>query len=134
MTSPTPQELGFQWDYDLAKLVQGERHVGSGNRAYQRLDASGHTLILSGKHTIHRSFSIAENDLDEMVRATLGPEAATGGVIPILATKFGSGRMIATLDLLQLLEWIRQPPELVPASKQDGIRRTARTPSFLRED
>lgn len=133
--TPTPQELGYQWDYELARLVGGERHAGSGNRAYQRLDASGHSLIFSGKHTIHGSFTIAEHDLDEMLRATVGPEGIRPNMIPILGTKFGqTGRTIATLDLAQLLDWVRKPPELVPSTKQDGIRRTARTPSLLRGD
>lgn len=135
MPDPTPQELGYQWDADLAKLIQGERHIGSGNRPYQKLDASGHTLIFSGKHTIHESFSIKQADLDETLRAALGPEAARPGLIPILAAKFGSSqRTIAVMDLLQLLDWIKSPPELLPATKQEALRRTARTPSFGRGD
>lgn len=130
----TPQQLGFEWDYELGRLIMGERHVGSGNQVFQKLDASGHTLIISGKHTVNASFSIKESDLDEMLRATVGPEVVFHGLIPILATKFGaSGRMIATLDLLQLLDWIRQPPQLIPTTKQDDIRRTARTPNLLRD-
>lgn len=132
--SKTPQELGFEFDYELARLIQGVRHVGSGNQAFQRLDASGHTLIFSGKYTSHASFSIKESDLDETLRAAIGPEAASTGLIPILATKFASGRIIATLDLLQLLDWIKSPPDLLPATKQENLRRTARTPAILRGD
>lgn len=129
----TPQQLGYEFDHELAALIQGERHMGSGNRPHSRLDASGHTLIFSGKYVDAMSFSIKENDLDEMVRATVGPESMSAGLIPILAAKFKSGRTIATLDLLQLLDWIRQPPDLVPSTKQDAIRATARTPPYLRD-
>lgn len=130
--SKTPQQLGYEWDHELGRLVQGTSHIGSGNRVYQKLDASGHTLILSGKYVDSASFSIKETDLDEMLRATVGPEGHMGGLVPILAAKFKSGRVIGTLDLLQLLAWLKQPPELIPATKQDAIRHTARTPPHLR--
>lgn len=130
----TPQELGYEWDYELSRLIGGERHAGSGNRVYSKLDGSGNSLIVSGKYVDAASFSVKEADLDEMLRATVGPEAPTMGLIPILGAKYRSGRTIAVLDLMQLLDWIRQPPQLIPTSKQDNIRRTARTPKLLRGD
>lgn len=130
--SKTPQELGYDWDGELARLVGGERHKGSGNRVYQRLDASGFEIILSGKHTVHASFSITDGDLDEVVRGAFGPEAVKPYTIPILAVKLGTGRKVAAMDLEQLIEWIRKPPALIPATKQDEIRSTAKVPPFLR--
>lgn len=131
--SKTPQALGYEFDYELASMIGGERHAGSGNRPHSRLDASGHTLIFSGKYVDAASFSIKEGDLDEMLRATVGPEAIRPSMIPILGTKYRSGRMIATLELRQLLDWISRPPELIPTSNQDNLRATARTPGYLRD-
>lgn len=128
----TPQELGYQWDAEVARLIGGERHPGSGNRVYRKLDASVGTLIFSGKHTVHRSFSVTDDDLDEAVRAVSGPEGLKPGVVPILAVKLGTGRKVAVLDLETLVEWLQAPPQIIEPSKQDALRATARTPPFLR--
>lgn len=132
MADKTPQELGYEWDRELARIIQGQAHKGSGNRFYQKLDASGHELVVSGKHTTHASFSITDADLDEVVRGAYGPEAIKPDVIPILAVKLGTGRMVAALDLMQLIAWIAAPPELIPATKQDQVRATVKVPPYLR--
>lgn len=134
MSKKTPQQLGYEWDYELARMIGGERHAGSGNRIFARLDASGHGLVISGKYTSHASFSLGEHDLDEMARACIGPEAADPTIIPILGVKYASGRKVAVMDLAQLVDWLRAPPELIPSTKQDQIRRTARTPSLSRDE
>lgn len=132
MSDRTPQQLGYDWDYEVADRIGGTRHTGSGNRPYAKLDASGNELIVSGKYVGHASFSLKEEDLDEAKRAALGPEAASSGATPILAVKFKSGRTVAVVDLDTLMEWLRSPPELLPSTKQDQIRKTARTASLLR--
>lgn len=130
------QRKGYEFDAELADLFGGTKHKGSGNRPYCKLDASAASgdvaVVISGKYVDAESGRLKEDDLDEALRATVGPEAASAGVVPILATKFKSGRMVATLDLQTLIEWLTAPPQLVEATKQDEIRATARTPSFLR--
>lgn len=129
----TPQELGYEWEQDLARLVGGRVQKGSGSQVHIPLDVAGHTIIWSAKHTIHNSFSVSKKIIDEARLSVQGPAAASLDRIDILAYKMGDGTMRADLDLLQMLAWIREPPALIPASKQDQIRATARTPGLLRD-
>lgn len=132
----TPQQLGYEWDHEVAALFGGQRHAGSGNRVYQRLDASasggGASVVISGKYVDAASTRLKETDLDEALRATVGPEAANALVVPVLAFKFKSGRRVGLIDLDTLVQWVTAPPQIIQASKEDVIRATARTPTFLR--
>lgn len=115
-------------------MIGGTCHPGSGNRIGWALDTSGHTIVVSGKYVDAKSFQVLETDLDEMLRATVGPEAVRSGTTPVLAARYRSGRSVAVMDLLQLVEWIRRPPELLPSSRNEAVRHTARVPPHLRTD
>lgn len=115
-------------------MIGGTCHSGSGNRIGWALDASGHTIVVSGKYVDSASFQVLETDLDEMLRATVGPEAVRSGTTPVLAVRYRSGRSIAVMDLLQLMEWIKAPPALLPSSRNEAVRHSARVPPHLRSD
>jgi hypothetical protein len=134
MTEKTSQELGRDFDYELADLIGGKRVKGSGNRSYAKLDARGTQIAVEGKYTDAESFRVTEGLLDKIARAVLGPEATySSDVAAFLVVKIGpNGRPKAVIDLALLLEWIASPPELVEATSQDRLRATAKTPPFLR--
>lgn len=115
-------------------MIGGTCHPGSGNRIGWALDASGHTIVVSGKYVDSQSFSVLETDLDEMLRATVGPEALRSSTTPVLAARYRSGRSVAVMDLMQLIEWIKAPPALLPSSRNETVRHTARVPPHLRTD
>lgn len=130
------QARGYAWDRELARRMGGRPTRGSGNRVYSRLDAGSGLIIGSGKHTDADSFRVTAAMVDEATRAVMGPEAMQGGYQSFLAVHMGldlSGPALALVDLDTLLEWIREPPGLLQATRQDQIRATARVPPFLRE-
>lgn len=133
MAAKTPQDLGREWESELARLVGGKVQKGSGNQVHIPLDVAGHTIIWSAKHTTHASFSISKRIIDEARMSVLGPAAGALDRIDIIGYKLGDGTMRADLDLMEMIAWIREPPQLIPASKTDNIRATARVPSILRD-
>lgn len=134
MADPTPQQLGREWEREGAGIVGGKLVKGSGNLYYARGDVkSGGEIIWSFKHTIHQRSPV---DLDVIADArsmALGPHGTNFGAVDLIAYKLGDGTMRADLDLMQLLAWIRQPPELIAPTKQDVLRHTARTPPYMRD-
>lgn len=133
MAELTPQDRGRQWEKDGAKLVGGRLVKGSGNSFHARGDVkNGGQIVWSFKHTIHNSFSVTRDIIEDARSMALGPMAADSSIIDVLAYKMGDGTMRGDLDLMTLIAWIAQPPEILPATKTDSIRATARTPNLLR--
>lgn len=133
MAELTPQEKGYEWEREGARLVGGQLQRGSGNRCYARLDVSGYEILWSFKHTEHASFRVSREIIDEARMATNGPEGIKPNTIDIIAYKLGDGTMRGDLDLMQLIAWIREPPALIPATRQDQLRATAKRPPYLRD-
>lgn len=132
--SQTPQDRGREWEHELARLVGGRVQVGSGNQVHIPLDVAGNTIIWSAKHTDALSFRISKAVIEEARMSVIGPAAGSQGRIDIIGYKLGDGTMRADLDLLELIAWLREPPQLLPATQQERLRHTARTPTLLRDD
>lgn len=132
----TASERGYAWDRELARRIGGERHAGSGNRVYAKLDASvGGVLLASGKHTDAESLRLTPAMVREGIAAVCGPEASSWGADSILAVHFGldlHGPALAVLDLDLLVSWLKAPPQIIQASKEESLRATARIPPSLR--
>jgi hypothetical protein len=128
----TSQEKGADWEEVVAKLVDGKRTVGSGNRSWSVLDVNSGLLVIEAKHTNAESFRVTPQILDDIARQALGPSAgsmASG----VLAIRVGEQkRRLAVVDLDELVGWLRSPPELLPATPNERLRATARVPSLLR--
>lgn len=134
------QDLGRAWDYEVARRSGGRRRPGSGNRLVSQLDSRTGLLLIEGKLTTADSIRLTPAMLEQARSATIGPEAMQGGYESVLALKMGvrsaadlPGPALAVLDLDLLLSWIKAPPEIVPATRQESLRATARTPSVLRD-
>lgn len=132
MVPETPQDRGRQWEHDLVGLVGGKVQRGSGNRVYARLDVDGRDVLWSAKHTDHLSWSLSRAVFDDARSAVLGPTSIKPDLTTIIATKLGDGTMIASLDLLELIAWIRKPPALIEPTREDAIKATAKVPPFMR--
>lgn len=131
--SQTAQDRGRAFDYELASLIGGRRQVGSGNQVYAKLDASNGEILVSGKHTDAESLRLTPEMMDEAVRAVLGPEAPHSGVDSFIVAQIGeSRRHLAIVDLDLLLEWIKSPPAIVPATSQESLRASIRRPPLAR--
>lgn len=134
MADQTSQDRGRALDFKMAKRFGGEAVKGSGSQTGFKLDMVTQNRVLVGecKHTDAMSYSVTTQTLDKVKRAVLGPESAKAGVDAILITELGDGQLIASLDLELLLSWIEAPPAIVPATKEDTLRHTARIPPHLR--
>jgi hypothetical protein len=134
-TEGTAQSRGYDWDRELARRIGGRAHVGSGNRPYQKLDAGSGLWIVSGKHTDAASFRLTSDMVHETTRAVLGPESMSGGYLSALAIHMGldmRGPGILIMDLDQGIEWMRQPPNILPSTADADRRATTRVPPFMR--
>lgn len=132
-TERTPQEMGMDWERELARLVGGRIQPGSGNLIQARGDVSGDGLLWTAKHTIHLSSPVTKAAIEDARTMASGPSLASMGAEVVFGYQLGDGTMRADLSLLQLIAWLREPPALIAATKQDSIRHTARTPSALRD-
>lgn len=130
----TPQELGYEWEHELARLVGGRVQKGSGNLIIARGDVAGRAALLwSAKFSTHLSSPVTKVAIEDAKTMASGPEVGIAHDV-VFGYKLGDGTMRADLDLLQLIEWLREPPSIIPATKQDAIRATARRPTMLRDE
>jgi hypothetical protein len=129
-------DRGRDWDYEVARRTGGRRQPGSGNREYAQLDSRTGLLLVEGKLTEAESIRLSPDMLDQARSAVVGPEAMQGGYEYVIALHVGRGPLdgpaLAVLDLDLLIEWIKAPPAIVQATRQDELRATARRPSLLR--
>lgn len=127
MAERTPQQKGYDWEKEVARRFGGEETVGSGNRNYARLDVTGKGLVISAKHTIHKSFSVTGDIINDARSVTMGPNGVDPSIIPIVAVKLEpSGLEVAVLEMDELIEWLKSPPRLIEPTKTDNLRATAR--------
>lgn len=73
--------------------------------------------------------------VDETVSAVLGPEGMQGGYDSFLAVHLGPdlrGPALAVLDLDLFISYIKAPPAIVAATKDESRRATTRIPPFMR--
>lgn len=130
--SETPQDRGREWERNLARIVGAQLVKGSGNTFYARGDVRGREIIWSAKHTDHLSSPVNNAVIADARSMALGPTGTNHGALDIVAYQIGNGVMRADLDLRELVEMLKAPPELIPASSQDNLRYTARTPPYQR--
>lgn len=129
----TSQEKGKDWEEIVAKLIDGKRTVGSGNKPYSICDVNSGLVVVEAKHTDAESFRVTETILDDIARQALGPSAGSHAS-GILAVRVGERqRRLAVVDLDELVSWLRRPPKLLPSTQNDRLRATARRPSLLRD-
>lgn len=126
------QDRGRAWERELARLVGGRLQKGSGNRCYAKLDVAGRQIIWSAKHTDDLSFRLSRADFDEARQAVMGPSGIDPTIMPILGIHMGDNTMLASLDLMELIAWIREPPEIIAPTKRDQLRATAKVPPMMR--
>jgi hypothetical protein len=129
----TPQEEGYAWERQGAADLGAQLQVGSGNRSYAPLDAAGYELLVSFKYTGAIRSPIDKQAIEEARAAVLGARSASPGRIDIIGYKLGDGTRRADLDWMQFIAWIKEPPTLVPATKQENLRHSARLPSSARD-
>lgn len=127
----TPQEKGRQWDADFAALAQGKQTKGSGNRPMWILDASFGPIVTECKWTGGESYRVTRDLLDGVFSQAFGPASASQSE-PMIALKFEDGPMLSIVRLETQLDWLRSPPEIIPATSNERLRATARRPSLLR--
>jgi hypothetical protein len=131
--NPTPQELGYAWERQGAADLGASLQIGSGNRSYAPLDAAGHELLVSFKYTSAIRSPIDRQAIEEARAAVLGARSASPGRIDVIGYKLGDGTTRADLDWMQFIAWIKEPPSIVPATKQESLRHSARLPSSARD-
>lgn len=134
MAGSTPQDLGYAWEREGVADLGVQLQMGSGNRAYAPLDASGRELLVSFKYTSHLRSPVDRRVIEEARAAVIGARSASPGRIDIIGYKLGDGTTRADLDWMQLIAWIKEPPEIVAATKTESLRHSARLPSSMRED
>ena len=128
----TAQDRGRDWECEVAALVGGRLQPGSGNRVEAQLDVSGGLLLVECKHTDAASFSLTSKVWDAVREASSGSSSATH-VQTMLAIRLGAtGHRLAVVDLDALVDYLRAPPALLPATQSSELRRLARTPTLLR--
>jgi hypothetical protein len=96
-----------------------------------QLDVSGGLILVEAKSTDARSFSLTTKIWDSVREASTGSSSAAY-VQAVLAVRLGDGTRLGVVDLDALVDWIRQPPGLLPATASSELRRLARTPTLLR--
>lgn len=128
----TAQDRGRAWEREVAELIGGRLQPGSGNRVEAQLDVSSGLLLIECKATDAASFSLSTKVWDAVREASTGASSASH-IQSILAVRLGaSGHRLGVVDLATLVDWIREPPGLLPATHSSELRRLARTPTVLR--
>lgn len=133
MSDLTTHQLAARWEQQVASDLGGRRQPGSGNRVQAKLDVRAGLLIVECKYTSAESFRVTAELLDGVRSAALGPAGPDPSVTPLLAVELGeSRRRVAVVEWDVLVDWMRSPPEIVPATSRDRLRAAARTPTLLR--
>jgi hypothetical protein len=81
----TPQELGREYEQDFARRYGGAAQPASGATPRFKLDWKMGTLLASLKHTIHRSYRLTADELQEALAGAQGPGGR--GEIPAMVIK-----------------------------------------------
>jgi hypothetical protein len=85
MIKRTPQQLGRDYEADFARRYGGNAQPASGAGPRHKLDWRMGTLLASLKHTIHRSYRLTAEELQEALAGAQGPGGR--GEIPAMVIK-----------------------------------------------
>lgn len=85
MTERTPQQLGRDYEASFAKTYGGKAQPASGATPRYKLDWKSGGLLASLKRTIHRSYRLTAEELQETLAGAQGPGGR--GEIGIMAIK-----------------------------------------------
>lgn len=130
--SKTPNEIGREWEKQLAARLGGSVVPGSGNQWHSKLDVGSHSFLWSCKATLAQSFRLTLDDVYEAVRAVIGPGGKGGRTIPAIALKI-QDEELAVLRLSDLLELLQEDVKFIPLSKKQEKIQRGSVPSFKRE-
>jgi hypothetical protein len=129
----TTHQLAAQWESEIARDLGGRRQPGSGNKIQAKLDVRAGLLIVEAKDTSSESFRVTSTLLDDILSAAQGPSGVDPSITPLLAVRMGASKThLGVVDWDTLVSWLRSPPNLIPATAQEQLRATARTPTLLR--
>ena len=81
----TPQQLGRDYEEDFARRVGGKPQPNSGAGPRYKLDWKMGSLLASLKHTVHRSYRLTADELQEALAGAQGPGGR--GEIPAMVIK-----------------------------------------------
>src|SRR4051794_24350323 len=85
MIKATPQQLGRDYEHDLAKRYGGKAQPASGATPRFKLDWKLGSLLASLKHTLSRSYRLTAEELQE---ALAGAQGSGGrGEIPVMVIR-----------------------------------------------
>lgn len=129
----TAQQRGREWEREGASLFGMKPRPDSGAGVY-KLDAGGHTLVVSFKHTDDESFRVTQDMVQELRDATSGPGGVGQHVTGLIAVRFAGVELVSVMTLGDQIALFKQQTRLIPPTKDEARRSQASTPAFLRED
>jgi hypothetical protein len=135
------RELGDHFENWISVELDIPKVIGSGSGKWHKLDVKGTEIIISGKATQNKSFSVKRDDLDEVTDATSGPGGLglshTGmlllGLYPPGEAITPPDEVYAIIRLSDLLHLDLSNRDSGPSAKADEKRRQAQVPSLLKE-
>lgn len=131
--SQSNSALGNELEREIADLLGGVVHKGSGNGLFVKLDVRGKEILFSCKATRGDSITLQPATFAEAERAVHGPGGLGGGVVPGFAAKTASGRVIVCMEAWDFAELFgREDLNQLPPDKVRQRRKDSLTPSLLR--
>lgn len=129
--TPTPQELGREFERFWAKLFGGSVTPASGARWYSKLDVKTRGMLWSLKFTSFRSFPLTQEVLSEAFEAATG--IGSEGVIPALGIRVGSEAFdVVVLRRDDFLAMVREGVSFVEPTRSDVKKARSKVPILLR--
>lgn len=125
-------DIGQQWEDDLADKTGANVVPGSGSRWYAKLDVRGRKTLWSAKATGAASFRVDHDMLRELRSSIATPGALGLDVIPIMGIRLGSGDEVAVCLLDDFLLMMSGTESYTPAPVHPKAR--DRRPQIFREE
>lgn len=130
----SPQQKGRDYEAEIADRFGGEVVEGSGNQPFAKLDVSGQKILLSCKHTVHESYRLTAEVVDEAIRAIDAPGGLGGDTIPGVAVGIEGEQDLIVLRLSDFLRIVMDDVKLATPSKGEARQQRARKPALFRDD
>lgn len=126
MRTKSNTQIGQELEQEVADLLGGVVHRGSGNQPFVKLDVHGRSLLFSCKATRGDSVTLTPYTFDEAQHAVHGPGGLGGGYLPAYAAKTKRGDLIICMEASDWSELFgREDIEPLPSDKATQRRRAS---------
>ena len=128
----THQQIGRDFEAELAKTIGVEPQRSSGGLWYAKLDIDDNTLLWSLKHTGHRTMTLTPELFNEARRVIHGTGGRGGDMMPAMAFDL-DGMQMGVMQLGNMISLLTGDSKYIPPSRPERQRRRASVPELLRD-